>query len=264
MPAESRAPLEGRVALITGAIAGIGKAIAEGFAQAGCKMILNARRAEVLSSVERQIDQLAGSETAHCVPGDCNDDTVIKMMLQSAADHFGRPADIVVVNAGRGLAGSVLDSDETKWDELLRTNIAAAAKLMRISATEMRARRREQNWLDSPCDIIVLGSTVGRHISPFSSMYGATKFAVNSLAEALRRELAPDGIRVTLVEPGIVKSEFQQVAGYDEASFGELMDAKGPVLEPEDIADLLVFTASRPSRICIGDVVIRGTRQDYP
>ncbi|MAY73764.1 MAG: short-chain dehydrogenase [Phycisphaerae bacterium] len=256
-------PLEDRVAIITGASAGIGEACARAFARAGSKMILNARRAEVLSKIERSIDTEMGVETAHCVPGDCADETVIKMMLQSAADHFDKRADLIVVNAGRGLAGSVLTSDEGEWEEMIRTNIVGASKLIRIAAAELE-RLDGADWTQRPRDIVVIGSTVGRHISPFSSMYGATKFAVNSLAEATRRELAPKGIRVTLIEPGIVTSEFQHVAGYDPSRFGEVMDRMGPVLEPEDIADLLVYTCSRPARVCVGDVVIRGTRQDYP
>lgn len=115
-----------------------------------------------------------------------------------------------------------------------------------------------------PRDIILLGSTVGKHISPFSSMYGSTKFAVNSIAEAVRRELAPRGIRVTTISPAIVRSEFQAVAGYDPDKFGAFMDNIGPVLDPADIARTIVFIASQPAHVCINDVVIRPTRQDYP
>jgi NADP-dependent 3-hydroxy acid dehydrogenase YdfG len=122
----------------------------------------------------------------------------------------------------------------------------------------------ERWWLGRPRDIVVLGSTVGRHISPFSSMYGSTKFAVGSLAEALRRELAPKGVRVCLIEPGIVRSEFQRVAGYDADTFGAFMESIGPVLEPDDIADLIAFICSRRAHVSLGDAVIRGTRQEYP
>jgi len=110
----------------------------------------------------------------------------------------------------------------------------------------------------------VLGSNVGRHISPFSSMYGATKFGVNSLAEAARRELGPKGIRVSLIEPGIVESEFQAVAGYDPESFGALMEKFGPVLAPEDVARTIGFIVSQPAGVHVCDVVIRPTKQDYP
>lgn len=265
-PAARPRPLEGRVAVITGASAGIGEAIADVFADQGARLILNARRAAQLSRVEQAIDLRCGVETAHCVPGDCADPGVIRIMLQAAADHFDAPADIVVVNAGRGLAGSVCSSDEAAWESMIRTNLLGAARLMRAAAADMLARNPADpsDRTAAPRDIVVIGSTVGRHISPFSSMYGSTKFAVGSLAEALRRELAPSGIRVSLVEPGIVASEFQQVAGYDSASFGELMDRVGPVLEPRDVAETVAFMCSRPARVCLGDVVIRGTRQDYP
>lgn len=257
--------LEGRVAIITGASAGIGEACAWAFARAGARLILNARRATVLSRVEKAIDAEMGRETAHCVPGDCADDMVINMMMQAAADHFSVPADLVLINAGRGLAGSVIDSDEASWEQLLRTNVLGSAKLIRTAAVEMRRRLSQGvDWQTTPHDIVLLGSVVGRHISPYSSMYGATKFAVHALAEATRRELAPAGIRVSLVEPGIVESEFQGVAGYNPANFGKIMQEKGPVLKPADIADLIVFMCSRPARVSIGDAVIRGTRQDYP
>ena len=95
-------------------------------------------------------------------------------------------------------------------------------------------------------------------------MYGSTKFGVNSLAEAARRELGPSGIRVSLIEPGIVKSEFQGVAGYDEQKFGELMDKFAPVCVPEDIARTIGFIVTQPAGMHVCDVVIRPTRQDYP
>ena len=257
-------PLEDRVALITGASAGIGEACAFAFARAGAKMILNARRAYVLGKVESAIDSEMGVETAHCVPGDCADTTTIKIMLQAAADHFDRPADLVVVNAGRGLAGSVTTSDPEQWEALLRTNILGAAKLMRAAAAEMTYAVEQDDWQTRPRDIVVLGSTVGSNISPFSSMYGSTKFAVGSLAEALRREIGPRGVRVSLICPGIVKSEFQEVAEYDPVTFGRFMDSVGPVLVPEDIARVVGFIVGQPANVHVNDVVIRPTRQEYP
>jgi NAD(P)-dependent dehydrogenase (short-subunit alcohol dehydrogenase family) len=95
---------------------------------------------------------------------------------------------------------------------MIRTNLMGAARLMRAAAKRMLNDLGNAAWQERPRDIVVIGSVVGRHVSPFSSMYGSTKFAVNSLAEALRREVSPKGIRVTLIEPGFVKSEFQGVA----------------------------------------------------
>ena len=95
-------------------------------------------------------------------------------------------------------------------------------------------------------------------------MYGSPKFAVNSLAEALRREIGPKGVRVSLIEPGFVRSEFQGVAGYAEDWFAEVVDRIGPVLTPEDCAEIISFIVSRPPAVHLSDALIRPTRQDYP
>ncbi len=256
-------PLEGRVAIVTGASAGIGEAVARSLANAGARVVINARRVERLESLRGAIET-SGGKAAVCA-GDASDADVVERLFTTADEAFGSSADLVVVNAGRGLSGSVLTSDPAQWDEMVRVNVLGAAHLMRRASERMMADiDRRGDWRSHPHDIVVLGSTVGRHISPFSSMYGSTKFGVNSLAEALRREVGPAGIRVSLIEPGIVKSEFQQVAGYDAEKFGALMEKMGPVLEPDDIARAINFICEQPSHVAIGDVVIRGTRQDYP
>lgn len=274
-------PLEGRVALITGASAGIGAATAREFARQGAKLILNARRAERLSELERELDGPPpigqGTETAHTVAGDCAEPDVIDRMLQSAADHFHRHSCLVVVNAGRGLAGSLLTSDMRHWEEMVQTNYIGAARLMRAAATQMiaaigraaKAAGVEPTgpagpWLERPHDIVVIGSTVGRNVSPFSSMYGSTKFALHSLVEALRREAGPKGVRVTLVAPGVVVSEFQRVAGYTGDLVDGFQEKFGPLLSPEDVARTIAFVCSQPPHVHVGDIVLRATRQDYP
>jgi NADP-dependent 3-hydroxy acid dehydrogenase YdfG len=95
-------------------------------------------------------------------------------------------------------------------------------------------------------------------------MYGSTKASIHILTESLRRLMAPRGIRVSLLEPGIVRSEFQDVAGYDRASFGQFMDSISPVLTPEDVARTIVFMAGQPAGVHLNDVMIRPTRQEYP
>lgn len=261
-------PLEGRVALVTGASAGIGRAVACELATMGAGVAVNARRDERLVALAQEIsDRCArgpGKERALGIAGDASDERVIARMLDEPEAHFGRPVDLVVVNAGRGLAGSVLTSDTTQWEEMVRINLLGAARLIRQAGNRLAALQAARQWPRHAADIVVIGSTVGRHISPFSSMYGSTKFAVGSLAEAARRELGPKGVRVTLIEPGIVKSEFQAVAGYDEASFGQLMDKFAPVLTPEDVARTIGFIVRQPPGVHLCDAVIRPTRQDYP
>ena len=253
--------LRGRVAIVTGASAGIGEAIARAFHAHGASLVLNARRAERLKAVG---DSLPGST---CVVGDAAESSVIGSMLDGAKAAFGREADLVVVNAGRGLNGSVITSDTAAWEEMVRTNVLGAARLIREAGVRMTAASQGlagPDVLVSPRDIIVIGSIVGRHVSPFSSMYGGTKFAVHGMVEGVRRELAPKGVRVSLIAPGFVVSEFQDVAGYDPTWVKDVFQRIGPPLVPDDVARTVSFIASQPAGVHVGDIVIRPTRQDYP
>ncbi|CAN5809104.1 SDR family oxidoreductase [soil metagenome] len=255
-----------RRAIVTGASAGIGLAIARRLAAAGFGVVVNARRAERLDEVVREL----GSARATAAPGDCAEQPVIDAMLAAAHTRFGGTPDCVVINAGRGLAGSVLTSDTAQWEEMVRTNLLGAARLLRSAAEAMLAQVAPEElgqhgaWTRTPRDIIVIGSVVGRHVSPFSSMYGATKFGVHGLVEGARRELAPKGIRVSLVEPGFVVSEFQGVAGYKTDWFEGIKEKIAPMLEPDDVARVVEFIAMQPAHVHVGDVLVRPTRQEYP
>lgn len=270
--------LSGRIAVITGASAGIGLTVAQHFAAAGAKVVINARRKDRLEAIAKQ---LGGPERVAIVAGDAAENSVIAACLDAARDRFGggkTEADLVIVNAGRGLRGSVYNSDASQWEDIYRVNLLAAARLMRAAAERMAGAvpivsgppvdgpppKPPADWLQRPRDIVILGSTVGRHVSPFSSLYGSAKAGVHMLAESLRRLMAPRGIRVSLLEPGIVKSEFQASAGYDPASFGQFMEGISPVLQPEDIARTVMFIVSQPAGVHINDVMIRPTRQEYP
>lgn len=255
-------PLSARRAIITGASAGIGEATARLLASMGAAVVVNARRAERLNDVVASIRK-AGARAAG-VAGDATEQGTIRAMFDAARSTFDGEADLVIVNAGRGLAGSVLNSDTSQWEEMIRTNLVGAALLIRAAAERLLALGPNDGPPTRPRDIVVIGSNVGRHISPFSSMYGSTKFAIGSLAEAARRELGPKGVRVTHIAPGVVKTEFQEVAGYDPVGFGEFMERIAPVLSPEDIARVIAFVVSQPPGVHVNDVVVRPTRQEYP
>lgn len=110
-------------------------------------------------------------------------------------------------------------------------------------------------------DIVVIGSTVGRQVSAANPVYGSTKFAVHSLVEALRQEVCALNIRVTLIEPGFVRSGFQEAAGYDTAWFEGVAAASGPLLVPEDVAEVVQFVLDRPKHVHLDDIRLRPTRQ---
>ena len=148
--------------------------------------------------------------------------------------RFGQPADIVVANAGRGLGGSVKNADLSRFEEILKLNVTATLALLQKAAQKM-VEQQQTRYPKHAADIVIIGSVVGRHISPFSAVYGATKFAVHALAEGLRREVGPKGVRVSLVEPGIVISGFQDGAGYSDEMVKNFEDKT--VVSIKDVID---------------------------
>lgn len=247
-----------RVAIITGASSGIGEATARKFVDAGFAVIGNARNGARLLEMENELgDGFCGVE------GDASSTETIERLFETARSRFGREADIVVANAGRGLGGSVSGADLSKFEEILQLNVKGALALMQHAANRM-VEAQKTGFPGKPADIVVIGSVVGRHVSPFSAVYGSTKFAVHGLAEGLRREIGPKGVRVTLVEPGIVISGFQDGAGYDDAQVRRFKDNFGPLTQSEDIANAIHFVVSQPPHVHVSDIMVRPTRQDYP
>ncbi len=247
-----------RIAIVTGATSGIGEATVRRFVTAGFGVVGNGRNAAKLAELEKELGP------SFCgIAGDAADDAVLERLFASALERFGKSADIVVANAGRGLVGSVKDADLSQLEDLLRTNVTGVVVLLQKAARKM-LDGRQSGEPKSASDIVIIGSVVGRHVSPFSAIYGATKFAVHGLAEGLRRELGPQGIRVTLVEPGIVVSGFQVAANYSEEmvrSFGEKF---GTLLTGADVANSIHFVVTQPPHVHISDIIVRPTGQDYP
>lgn len=247
-----------RIAVVTGTTSGIGEATARKFVDAGFGVVGNGRSADKLAALEQEIGP------AFCgVAGDAADSGVVERLFTAASDRFGRTPDIVVVNAGRGLGGPVTDADLAQFDDVLHINVSGALALMKRAAGRM-AEAQEKAFPEAAADIVVIGSVVGRNISPFSAVYGASKAAVHSLTEGLRREVAPKGVRVTLVEPGAVLSGFQASAGYSDETVQGFKDRFGPVLTGADVAEAIHYVVAQPPHVHISDIVVRPTRQDYP
>lgn len=247
-----------RIAIVTGASSGIGEATARRLVAGGFGVVGNARSADKLKQMEQEMGE------AFCgIAGDASDSALLDRLFSAAVERFGRPADIVVANAGRGLGGAVTDADLTRFEDILKLNVTGTLALLQKAARQM-VERQASDFPDSAADIVIVGSVVGRHISPFSAVYGSTKFAVHGLAEGLRREIGPKGVRVTLVEPGVVVSGFQDAAGYDDSQVDVFNERFGPLLYGEDIANAVHFVVNQPPHVHVSDIMVRPTRQDYP
>lgn len=248
--------LSGKTAIVTGASSGIGQATARTLSRAGAAVVLFARRRDRLDKLAAEL--LAQGRPALAVAGDVGKSEDLDLLLEKARgwSDGGGKFDIVVANAGRGLAGGVLDSDESQWEALYQTNVMGVAALVRRAGKYLVERKGG--------DIVVISSVVGRNVSPFSGFYGSSKFAVAALTEALRREVSPHGVRVSLVMPGIVVSEFQTVAGYDEENFGKSIAQFGRLLEPQDIADSIGWLLSLPPHVNVNEIMVRPTGQTFP
>ncbi|WP_300464899.1 SDR family oxidoreductase [Desulfobacula sp.] len=247
-----------RTAIVTGASSGIGEAIVRRFISEGFGVVGNGRNADKLESLEKEL-----GGTFRGVAGDAADEACLENLFAAVEKHFNNGADIVVANAGRGLGGSVKDADLSEFQEMMQVNVTGALILMQKAARRMM-ETQAGSFPETAADIVITGSVVGRHVSPFSATYGASKFAIHSLTEGLRREVSPMGVRVSLVEPGLVFSGFQSAAGYPDEMVKTMADKFGPIPEADDIADAVYYIVSRPPHVHVCDIVVRPTRQDYP
>ena len=219
------------VLLITGASSGIGAATARLAAEAGYRIALAARSEHKLTEL---VDELGGPDRALAVRCDVKEYAEQKAMMQRVLDHFGQ-LDAVYANAGMpGSEGGFSGADPEVWREMLLTNVYGVGLTLRCSLEALKASRGH---------VLLTGSAAGRFVIP-GSMYSASKWAVTGMGLSVREELRGTGVRVTLIEPGMVDTPlFDQPPPY--------------ALQPEDIARAVVYALSQPSHVDVNEILIR-------
>ncbi len=240
--------LTGKVAIVTGASRGIGRAIALRFAQAGAKMTVSSRKLENVEKVAEEI-RAAGGE-ALAVQAHVGHADQVEAMVERTVESFGR-VDIAVNNAATNPHfGPILTADEGQWDKILDTNLKSVFRVTKAVVPHMKAQGGGK--------IINIGSIAGLRPSPAMGIYSVSKAAVIMLTQVLALELAPANIQVNCIAPGVIKTRFSQVLWQTPQLAEPIL--KGTPLgrfgEPEDVAGLALYLSSPASDYVTGAVFV--------
>ncbi len=241
------ASIKGKTVFVTGASSGIGRATAIAFAQVGCRLLVCARRLDRLEEL-RQTLTSAGAAAVHSFQLDVQNRAEVETTIANLPADW-REIDILVNNAGlsRGLA-KVYEDDPQNWEEMIDTNVKGLLYVTRSVVPAMVARGRGH--------VINLGSTAGYMTYANGAVYCATKAAEKAISEGLKIDLMGTPVRVTSVDPGMVETDFSKVRFRgDEEKAAKVYQNITP-LEPEDVAEAIVWAASRPSHVNIHNIVM--------
>lgn len=220
------------VLLITGASSGIGAATARAAAREGYKLVLAARSSDKLNALAQEL----GPENVLPYTLDVTNMEQQQAMVEQAIETFGR-LDAVFVNAGRGGSpGGFSEADHTAWREMILTNVYGAGLTIQACLPALKRSKGQ---------VVLTGSSAGRTTIP-GSMYSATKWAITGIGYNLREELRGTGMRVTLIEPGMVDTPF-----FDEPP--------EHALEDRDVANAVIYALSQPAHVDVNEILIRPT-----
>jgi NADP-dependent 3-hydroxy acid dehydrogenase YdfG len=222
------------VFLITGASSGIGAATARHAAEAGYRLVLAARSAERLEDLA---SELGGAQRALAVRCDVTEWDQQEAMVEQALTKFGR-LDVAFANAGFGAKRGFLEESPEQWRSMVLTNVYGAALTIRATLPALR---------EASGHLLLTGSVAGRRALP-GSLYSATKWAVTAMGEAARQELNGSGVRVTLIEPGMVDTPF-------------FSNRPTAALRAEDVARTVMFAVSQPAHVDVNEILVRPTAQ---
>jgi len=235
--------LEGKVAIITGASQGIGRAMSLALSQNGVNVVLAARNEERLAELQREI--AGGGAEALVVKTDVKSIDDCKHLTQRALDVYGQ-IDILVNSAGLGLGGGgpIELSDPVEVADMVQVNVLGIYHCTYAVLPTMKDKREGY--------IINISSVAGITSFPASPMYAATKAAVKAFSDGLRNQVQDHGIRVTTVYPG--QTDTPMLARFSE-------DERGRFLKPEEVAKVMIHVLSYPKNVSINEIVIRPTWQ---
>jgi ribitol 2-dehydrogenase len=237
--------LEGKVALVTGASSGIGRATALALGEMGVKLALVGRSAQKLKAVA---DRAGGD--ALVLPADLTEPGAVSQVVDATIERFGR-IDIVLPNAGLYIPGDVAEGDPDAWDELIAVNVNSVFRLARAVLPGMIAQGGGQ--------IVVTSSVAGHQAIHWEPVYSASKHAIQAFVHGLRRQTMKHNIRIGSVAPGIVLNELW---GYADPAAIDAKVAAREGLRSEDVADAVLYMLTRPANVTIRDLVILPQTQD--
>jgi len=239
--------LKNKITLITGASAGIGEACAHAFAREGSHLILAARRQDKIDALAAELAQKHEILT-HTITLDVRDRLAVNCAVENLPKEWS-DIDILINNAGlsRGL-DKVQEAYYLDWDEMIDTNVKGLLWVSRAVLPGMVQRDGGH--------VINIGSVAGRQVYPGGNVYCATKHAVRAISQGMRLDLLGTKIRCSSVDPGLVESEFSEVRFRGDKEKAKPVYQNFPPLQPEDIAETVLFCATRPSHVNIQDVLV--------
>lgn len=244
--------LKGKIVIITGASSGIGEACAREFAKLKANLILAARRIDRLKKLSDELENTHHIKIK-CLEVDVRNFEDVQNIFNSLESSW-KQIDILVNNAGlaKGLE-KIYEGKLSDWDEMIDTNVKGLLNVTRIVSPGMVERQSGH--------IINIGSTAGHEVYTYGNVYSATKFAVKSLTQSFRLDMLDKGIKVSSVDPGMVYSEFSKVRFSGDESRAEQVYKGITPLSPNDVAEAVVFCATRPLNVNINEVILTPIQQ---
>jgi 3-hydroxy acid dehydrogenase/malonic semialdehyde reductase len=244
--------LRNRTVMITGASSGIGEACARAFAGEGARLLLAARRVERLQSLADSLGDGLDTE-AHVIELDVRDAAAVEAAFAALPPEWAT-IDVLVNNAGLGLGlGKLHEGVLDHWNQMIDTNVKGLLHMTRCVVPGMIERDRGH--------VINIGSIAGHELYPGGNVYCATKFAVDAITKGLRMDLVDTPIRVSTVDPGLVETEFSVVRFEGDVDRAKRVYEGIEVLTGNDVADAVVYCATRPPHVQINEIILTPTNQ---